>query len=143
MHPFDKDLEPRIARILTVLAPPAVISAYLYGSTAEDRAHRESDVDVGVLLRWDLCPTARERFQQHLEISAPIGAQLGGQTLDLVVLNDAPPELGRHIVTRGRRVYCADGEADHALVRDVQLRAADLQPFLRRARKIKLDALAP
>lgn len=142
MHPIDEDLEARIARILTELAPPGVISAYLYGSTAEDRAHRESDVDVGVLVRWELCPTARERFQRRLEISARISAKLGGHTLDLVVLNDAPPELGRHIVTRGRRVYCADAEADHAFVRDVQLRAADLQPFLRRARKIKLDALA-
>jgi len=52
-------------------------------------------------------------------------------------------ELGRHIVTTGRRVYCHDAEADHAFVRDVQLRAADLEPFLRRARRIKLDALAP
>jgi len=62
--------------------------------------------------------------------------------VDVVVLNDAPPGLGRHIATKGRRVYCGDAEMDHAFVRDVQLRAADLEPFLRRARRIKLDALA-
>jgi hypothetical protein len=39
-------------------------------------------------------------------------------------------------------VYRADPGADHAYVRDVQLRAADLEPFLRRMRRIKLDALA-
>ncbi len=60
----------------------------------------------------------------------------------MIVLNDAPPELGRHIVTRGKRVFCDDPDADHAFVRDVQLRAADLAPFLRRMRRIKLDSLS-
>jgi hypothetical protein len=36
------------------------------------------------------------------------------------------------------RVFCADPEQDHALVRDVQLRAADLDPFPRRIRRLKL-----
>ena len=66
---------------------------------------------------------------------------LGTDDIDVVVLNDAPPMLGRRIVTTGRRVYCADDAATHAFVRDVQLRAADLAPFLRRTRRTKLDAL--
>lgn len=53
-----------------------------------------------------------------------------------------PPHLGRGIVTLGQRLFCADPEADHAYVRDVQLRAADLEPFLRRTRRVKLSALA-
>lgn len=59
----------------------------------------------------------------------------------MVVLNDASPELGRAVVTRGVRVYCADPEAEHAFVRDVQLRAADLVPWLERMRRIKAQAL--
>jgi hypothetical protein len=59
-----------------------------------------------------------------------------------VILNDVAPGLGRHIVSRGLRILLRDGEADHTFVRDVQLRAADLDPFLRRFRSIKLDALA-
>jgi len=59
----------------------------------------------------------------------------------VVVLNDAPPLLGRHVVTTGRRLLCTDAEADHAYVRDVQLRAADLEPWLQRMARIKLDAL--
>ena len=39
-------------------------------------------------------------------------------------------------------MYVADPEADHAFCRDVQLRAADLDPFLRRMRLIKLRALS-
>jgi hypothetical protein len=57
------------------------------------------------------------------------------------VLNDAPPPLARHIVISGRRLLCTDPEADHAFVRDVQLRAADLEPFLRRSRRLKLEAI--
>jgi hypothetical protein len=41
----------------------------------------------------------------------------------------------------GRRLFCTDPEADHVYVRDVQLRAADLQPWLERMARIKLDAL--
>jgi hypothetical protein len=62
-------------------------------------------------------------------------------TVDLVVLNDAPPLLAREVVQRGERILCANPEADHAFVRDVQLRAADLAPFLERARRVKLSRL--
>jgi hypothetical protein len=58
-----------------------------------------------------------------------------------VILNDAPPLLGRHVVTTGGRVFCADAEADHAYVRDVQIRAADVEPWIRRARQRKLAAM--
>lgn len=61
---------------------------------------------------------------------------------DVVVLNDAPPPFARRIVTEGKRVVCSDAQKDHDFVRDVQLKAADLDLFLGRMRRIKLDALA-
>lgn len=118
------------------------MSAYLFGSHAEGRAHRESDVDVGVLLDRRVLPGARDRFEAGLRLSSRLQSALATRDVDLVVLNDAPPGLGRHVVSRGRRVACFDALADHAFVRDVQLRAADLEPFLRRARRLKLEALA-
>jgi nucleotidyltransferase-like protein len=81
-----------------------VVSVYVFGSEAEGRAHRDSDLDVGVL-------------------------------------NDAPPHLARAIVSRGIRVFCRDVTTDHAFVRTSLLRAADLEPFLRRTRRIKLAAI--
>jgi hypothetical protein len=44
-------------------------------------------------------------------------------------------------MTEGRRLWCADAEADHAARRTALSRAADLEPFLRRMRAIKLDTL--
>jgi predicted nucleotidyltransferase len=117
------------------------VSAYLFGSHAAGRAHRESDVDVAVLLAWDVYATARARFDEQVRLSALLAAELRSDRIDLVVLNDVPPHLGRRIVTTGQRVFCADPERDHAFVRDVQLRAADLEPFLRRTRQIKLAAI--
>jgi hypothetical protein len=61
--------------------------------------------------------------------------------VDVVVLNDAPPHLVRRIMTEGRRLWCADAQADLAARLTALSRAADLEPFLRRMRAIKLDAL--
>lgn len=119
-----------------------VTSAYLFGSEAEGRAHRESDVDLGVLLPRNRFPDPALRFEHRLGLSSRLAAGLGGRNLDLVVLNDAPPLFARHIVTHGRRLACPDPEADHAFVRDIQLRAADIEPFVRRMRRIKLERMA-
>lgn len=136
------DLVDRITRALEGPEGAGVVSAYLFGSHAEGRAHRQSDVDVGVLLERRQLPGARDRFEAGLRLSALLQSALRTRHVDLVVLNDAPPGLGRRIVSHGRRLLCSDPAADHAFVRDVQLRAADLEPFLRRTRRLKLEALA-
>lgn len=121
---------------------PGVASAYLFGSHAAGRAHRESDVDVGVLLDWVVHRSRVERFEVRVLLGSWLVGALRTNEVDVVILNDATPHLGRHIVTTGRRVFCAHATADHAYVRDVQLRAADLEPFLRWTRRLKLEAIA-
>lgn len=118
-----------------------IVSVYLYGSHAEGRSHRESDVDVGVLLDWDEHPDEKERFDLRVRLTAEVMHALSENRIDLVVLNDVSPELGRKVIRDGTRVFCADEETDQAYVRDVQLRAADLVPWLERMRKRKLEAL--
>ena len=75
-------------------------------------------------------------------LSTWLGAELRANVVDVVILNDAPPGLASRIVTKGVAVYRASPEADHAFRRDVQLRAANLEPFLRRMRRLKLATLA-
>jgi predicted nucleotidyltransferase len=113
---------------------PGVVSAYVFGSVAEGRAHRESDVDVGVLLDREVYPDAPSRFDAQLGLRGHLSPAAIGREVDLVVLNDAPPLLGRRIV-RGARVHCASPELDHDFQRDVQLRAADLEPFVQAMRR--------
>lgn len=135
------DVAEALASHLRGHPPAGVVSVYLFGSRAAGRSNTGSDVDLGVLLRWDLFRTARERFEQRLRLAADLGHALARNDVDLVVLNEAPPTLGRRIVTEGHRVFCAEPELDHAFVRDVQLKAADLAPFLARTDRIKLDTL--
>lgn len=119
-----------------------VASVYLFGSQADGREHRESDVDLGILLLWDHYPTARDRFEARVDLISDLGAALGRNDVDVVILNDAPPLLGRRIIYEGRRVFRGHPAADHAFIRDVQLRAADLEPWLRQMRRLQLEALA-
>ena len=51
------------------------------------------------------------------------------------------PQLARRIMTEGLRLLARDPELDRAHLRVVLSRAADLEPFLRRARAVKLRAL--
>ncbi len=118
-----------------------VQSAYLFGSHARGTSHRESDVDIGVLLSRDLFPSKKARFDQRLLMMTQLQDVTEGRTVDLIILNEAPPGLGRHVVIDGKRIYCPDPAADHDYVRDIQLRAADLKPFLERMRRLKLEAL--
>jgi predicted nucleotidyltransferase len=136
------DIAGALERLLRERPVRGLVSTYLFGSHAAGRAHRESDVDLGVLLDRRVHSTCEARFDVRVRLTAWAVGALHRNAVDVVALNDAPPGLARHIVTTGRRIYCCDAELDHAFVRDVQLRAADLEPFLRRARRIKLDALA-
>ena len=135
-------LAARIAAVLPGLAPEGTAAVWLFGSHAAGRAHRDSDVDLGVLFDRARLPGPAERFRARLRLGARLAEALGRDDLDLVVLNDAPPLLARRIVTEGVPLYIADSVAEHAFRRDVQLRAADLEPFLRRARARKLAVLA-
>jgi len=134
-------LEPELTLPVALSHYPGIVSAYLFGSYREHRAHRESDVDVGVVLDRGAYPTRADRFEARLELISLLERALAPRRPDVVILNDAPPELAARVASTGKRVACTDTESDHAFVRDAQLRAADIKPFLRWTRDIKLRAL--
>ena len=76
---------------LRALDLPEVLAAYLFGSHAAGRPHRESDVDVAVLLSRSL--DAPARFAVRVRLASELPSLLGGRDVDVVVLNDAPPPL--------------------------------------------------
>lgn len=119
---------------------PGVAAVYLFGSHAHGRARSDSDVDLGILLDRAVRRNGEERFAARLEVLAHVGGRLGAPA-DVVILNDAPPLLGRAIVTDGIAVRVYDDAADHAYRRDIQLRAADIAPFIERHRRGLLAGL--
>ena len=135
-----QELRQRIREALPTEADEGIVSVYLFGSQASSRAHRESDIDLGILLSWEACRSSKDRFEVRVGMSSRLTSELG-RLVDVVILNDAPPQLARRIITDGERLFCSDAEVDHAFVRDTLIRAADIEPFLRRTRRIKLDAI--
>jgi predicted nucleotidyltransferase len=131
-----------IHEALLRLGTPGVVSAYLFGSHAQGSPHRESDVDVGVVLDHGVHPTRSSRFTERVRLASELIGALHINAVDLVVLNDAPPLLARRVLLEGRQVYCSDADADRDFRRDTLLRAADLEPFLARMRALKLATLA-
>ena len=91
--------------------------------------------DLGVLFDRRYFPAEAARFEGQLQLRSYLSPATIGREADIVVLNDASPVLARRIVA-GVRVFCADAERDHAFRRDTMLRAADLDPFLQRMRRL-------
>jgi len=136
----DPDPRVRLRRALETVPVAGVVSAYVFGSTAEGRADRASDLDPGVLRVRSRYPGRASRCPAQVQLRRYLSRASVGRDVDLVVLNDASPVLARRIVA-GERVHCADPALDHAFRRDTQLRAADLDPFLQKMRRVLHEGL--
>jgi uncharacterized protein len=123
-------------------APSGIAAAYLHGSTARGTRHDESDVDIGVLVDREVYPERSRRSKLRVRLASELVAALGMNEVDVVILNDVPPGLAARVVLDGTLLTVSDPEQVHAFTRDVQLRRADLAPFLRRTSRIKREALA-
>lgn len=84
---------------------PDALSIYLFGSVATGEAGPESDVDLAVLNDGRLDPV-------HLWETAAEMAEIVGRHVDLVDLRAASTVLQHQIVTRGRRLFARNGQAD-------------------------------
>jgi transcriptional regulator with XRE-family HTH domain len=137
----DDQIAERIRRFFSAPPVSGVASVYLFGSSARGARHRQSDVDVAVLLDAEIHRSKGDRGEVRVRLSAEIAAATGINEVDLLILNDLPPMFARTIVIHGIRLLRPNPQLDRAFVRDVQLRAADVEPFLRRMRRIKLARL--
>jgi len=103
---------------------------YLFGSQVSGEIGPLSDVDLGVLLARD-APVARMRAQlAHLFSEA-----LGGATVDLIILNQAPIELAYAVIAQGKVLYQRDRTERVEYEADVMSRYGDYLPFLRAQRQ--------
>lgn len=137
----DANLLETLRRYFADEAAPGVASARLFGSQRSGTSHRESDIDVGVLLDRRRYPDRVDRGGARVDlISGLIGATRHNE-VDVVILNDAPPLFARRILLEGLVVLVHDEAADRAFLLQTLSRAADLEPWLRRMSTRKLEAL--
>jgi predicted nucleotidyltransferase len=93
------DVDPRLATLGDVLsgACPQIEFAYLFGSTAANRATSRSDIDLALYLSSD----ADAAFTR-LEAGRIAARHLGTDALDIVILNTAPIALAGRVLTSRR-----------------------------------------
>ncbi len=130
-----------LRRYLRETPPTGLVSAYLFGSHAARRAHRQSDIDVGICVDRRVLAARAARFDLRVRLTSDLIHAVRCNEVDVVVLNDAPPLFARHVLRSGLRICCLAPDLDRDFRRDVQIRAADLAPFLDRYRRKTLDAL--
>jgi hypothetical protein len=98
-------------------------------------------VDVAVLLDRGLLPTRLDRSNVRVDLTSALIGVLHHNEVDVVVLNDVPPLFARRILHEGIPLAVADADEDRAFGDPVRSRAADLQPWLARMERLKLEAL--
>lgn len=108
-----------------------LVAAYLFGSVARETASETSDIDIGVLLRTE--PTGHLnnlRFNLEGALERALERQV-----QIVVLNNAPPDLVHRVLRDGRLLV--DRDPSSRIHFEVKSRNEyfDLLPFLNRYRR--------
>ena len=119
-------LERELPRIV-----PGLRAAYLFGSYGRNEARTDSDVDIGLLYdRRPASTLAARPFLAAAELES-----LLGRRVDMVVLNDAPPDLVHRVLRDGVLAFEADRHARIAFEMRARNEYFDLLPFLSRYRR--------
>lgn len=100
-----QQIEPELREALTD-APDDIVAVYLFGSVARKTATVSSDVDLAVLYAGRPPATLMHRFDFAGEIERRLG-----RPVDVVVLNDAPPDLVHRVLRDGCLLLERDASA--------------------------------
>jgi hypothetical protein len=118
-----------------------VAAAYVFRSHSIGR-HWDRVLGLALLVDPARRPDPTSRNELLTDLASDLSEVSGEARLDLVVLNDLAPVVGRRIVTEGRRIVNPAPELDRDFLRDVQVRAVDVEAFLRRPRRARLEMVS-
>ncbi len=141
VSPMDTGLRDRLEGFFRQRHDGRVIAAYLHGSHARGADIPQSDVDVGIVLDPEVGLDAAQRLDLRAGLIGEIVGALGINEVDVVILNEVPAPFAAAVVRDGVRVFDSGSARLREFERDVQLRAGDLLPFLKRHRRRQLERL--
>jgi predicted nucleotidyltransferase len=92
---------------------PEVALAYLFGSYVQRTKGQFHDIDIAVLLLPQNMTALDQGFPYGYaaDLSSNLGRILKYDPIDIVLLNRASPLMLRHVIGKGKLVYCRS-EAD-------------------------------
>ena len=111
-----------------------ILEAYLFGSRARGAGQAHSDIDIAVFI--DENEVESGRFGYRSELTAELMSGLGTNSVDVVILNDAPPLLYHRVLRDGTRLFSRDLRATTTREGRALSRYCDYAPHL-----AKVDAL--
>jgi predicted nucleotidyltransferase len=111
-----------------------ILEAYLFGSHARGAGQAHSDIDIAVFIDEDKVGSGR--FGYRSELTAALMSGLGTNSVDIVILNDAPPLLYHRVLRDGTRLFSRDLRATTTREGRALSRYCDFAPQL-----AKIDAI--
>jgi hypothetical protein len=100
----DAGLAERITDVLS--ARREILEAYLFGSHARGTGQAHSDIDVAAFV--DEGEIEPGLFGYRAELTTALMAGLGTNSVDVVILNGAPPLLYHRVLRDGSRLFSRD-----------------------------------
>ena len=125
-------LAERITGVLS--ARPEILEAYIFGSLARGAGQAHSDIDIAVYV--DEEKTRPGLFGYRSELTSRLMSGLGTNSIDVVLLNRAPPLLYHRVLRDGSRLFSRDLRATTVREGRALSRHCDFAPQL-----AKIDAL--
>jgi predicted nucleotidyltransferase len=123
-----------LTNIASILEPrQEILEAYLFGSHARGTSHAHSDVDIAVFI--DKGAAEPGLFGYQSELTATLMSALGTNSIDVVILNDAPPLLYHRVLRDGKRLLSRNLQATTVREGRALSRYCDFEPQL-----TKIDA---
>lgn len=131
-----RHIEERVTEELAA-ADDRIAAVYLYGSVARGTDSSNSDIDIGILLRT--APSG-ELNDLRFTLEGDLERVLGQRT-QVIVLNDAPPDLLHRVLRDGRLLVDRDRAARIRFEVRARNEYFDLVPILKRYRR--REAVSP
>ena len=122
----------RITDVLSVREE--ILEAYLFGSRSRGEGHAHSDIDIAVFV--DKGWIEPSPFGYRSELTSTLMSGLGTNSVDVVILNDAPPLLYHRVLRDGLRVLSRNLRATTVREGRALSRHCDFAPHL-----AKIDAI--
>jgi predicted nucleotidyltransferase len=124
-----KKTSPAIPKLKELMGEnPDILLCILFGSLANNKENRDSDLDIAIACRTSLDSLKKQKLIEEL-------ALIFGRPVDLIDLKIVSGTLLHQILTNGKLIYCIDHYLYAELIKKMLFNQADMMPYHHRILK--------